>query len=139
MATLIATLWGLVGGFLAWFITALVGQPLYQFLALRAEAARVLALHERELPSAERRRVEGGMLVEADARAPRTKDYRACGAQLIAFATTNALLVSLFHKAHWFYPRSAGETLITLADVEVGTQAAETLQRQVMSALRLVR
>ena len=34
---------GFIGGVFAWIVTALIGQPIYHFISLRAEAARVLA------------------------------------------------------------------------------------------------
>ena len=133
---MINALWGLLGGFLAWFVTAFVGQPLYRFMALRAETARVLALHERELPLDDQSLIDVGMLSPIHVRSPRTKEYRECGAQLIAFAATNPFVISFFDKMGSFHPRSAGESLIALADAKVGTEAAGTLAK-VSSALRL--
>jgi hypothetical protein len=40
---------GFIGGVFAWIVTALVGQPIYHFISLRAEAARVLARYERSM------------------------------------------------------------------------------------------
>jgi hypothetical protein len=43
--------WGLVGGIVAWVTTTLLGQPLYRFINLRANAAEVLARYERRDPN----------------------------------------------------------------------------------------
>jgi len=74
---------GFIGGVFAWIVTALVGQPIYHFISLRAEAARVLARYERS---------DAGPAPEAtDANwiAERKRAYQECGARLVAFAAAN--------------------------------------------------
>ena len=126
---------GFIGGVFAWIVTALVGQPIYHFISLRAEAARVLARYERS---------DAGPAPEAtDANwiAERKRAYQECGARLVAFAAANVivtrLLRSRFLAQFRCYPRSAGEALITLGDLGPGASTRIATRDQVVSRLKL--
>jgi len=132
-----SVLWGLIGGFLAWVATAIVGQPFYIFLSLRSEAAKALALYERGPGWQVTAQIESGIRRQSEYEEERERAYRACGAQLVAFAATNVVLVSIFRWARSFNPKSAGEALISLGDMRRGSAEAYEVWETAVSALRL--
>lgn len=134
-------LWGLCGGFVAWFVTTVVAQPIYRFLALRGEAARLLALYEFRFDADfDPGSGELGGPSEVWLR-DRMRDYVACGAALTGFSYSQSTLTRALHrfplKAWRFYPRSAGSGFDSLSQLKPGTQVAEETRDRVMSALKL--
>jgi hypothetical protein len=131
-----SVLWGLLGGVVAWVSTTIIGTPLFRFFNLRAEAAKVLALFEGCIdpsnPDAD--------IMTDKWLARRRQAYQACGADLIAFAASNSLLLHWHHRLSprrlRIFPRSAGQALMTLADAKPGTQASHEFHNTVLSALK---
>jgi hypothetical protein len=128
--------WGLVGGMVAWVATMILGQPIYRFLNLRAEAAEILARYERdnsEDPGRDAR--------EVGWQAERKRAYQECGSKLIAFAISNVAATRLIRRRPLrgvrYYPRSAGEALMTLGDLSPGSPDRSTLIQAVISGLQL--
>src|SRR5579864_1377793 len=126
---------GFIGGVFAWIVTALVGQPIYHFISLRAEAARVLARYEQS------DFVPGPDPADANWITERKRAYRDCGTRLVAFAAANVivtrLLRSRFLAQFRCYPRSAGEALMTLGDLSSGAETRMATRDQVVSRLKL--
>jgi hypothetical protein len=126
---------GFIGGVFAWIVTALVGQPIYHFISLRAEAARVLARYERSDAG------PGSEVADANWVVERKRAYQECGGRLVAFAAANVivtrLLRSRFLGQFRCYPRSAGEALITLGDLSPGASTRMATRDQVVSRLKL--
>jgi|SRR5580704_12152560 hypothetical protein len=126
---------GFIGGVFAWIVTALVGQPIYHFISLRAEAARVLARYERSDAGPGSEAADANWVVE------RKRAYQECGGRLVAFAAANVivtrLLRSRFLGQFRCYPRSAGEALITLGDLSPGASTRMATRDQVVSRLKL--
>jgi hypothetical protein len=126
---------GFVGGVIAWIVTALVGQPIYHFISLRTEAARVLARYERSDFG------PGPDPADANWVAERKRAYRECGARLVAFAAANVivtrLLRSRFLGSVRCYPRSAGEALITLGELGPDASTRMAMRDQVILRLKL--
>jgi hypothetical protein len=123
---------GLIGGFVAWIVTALLGQPIYGFIGLRAEAARVLARYERDPGS------EAG---NANWTAERRRAYQECGARLVAFAAANVIMTRLLRsrvlRQLRCYPRSAGEALMTLGDLSPGASERLAARDEIVTRLKL--
>jgi hypothetical protein len=135
-------LWGLCGGFVAWIVTTIVAQPLYRFLALRGEAARLLALYEfRFDPDFDPGSGGLGGPSEAWLR-DRMRDYAACGAELTGFSYSQSTFTRALHrlplKAWKCYPRSAGSGFDSLSQLNPGTVAAGETRDRIMSALKLM-
>ena len=129
-------LWGVLGGFIAWFITWFLTQPLSTFFGLRVQAAEALARYEDQLhPDPDAPPPSSEWLLE------RKKAYETCGASLSAFAVSNAAVAALLYS--WpkvlprYYARSAGSSLLTLSGISPGSEAADQVRRQVVSALKL--
>lgn len=121
-----SALYGLLGGFIAWVVTAVLGQPFYRYCSLRAEAARVLALYEHH----------DVIRANHDWRAERKRAYQACGSQLLAFAATNVVVTSLLQKMHR-HPRVAGEAFITLSELSPDHDYRISFTHRIIAALKL--
>lgn len=123
---MVSFFWGVIGGMVAWVATTILGQPIYRFVALRAEAAEMLARYERdnsEDPGRDARDVNW--------LAARRHAYHECGSKLVAFAVANVAVAHLlrhrFLRGTRYYPRSAGETLMTLGDLSPGSPDRSTM------------
>jgi hypothetical protein len=124
--------WGLLGGFIAWLATAILGQPFYTFLSLRSEAARLIALYERTpiLPST----FAPNRAVSLEAwQIERKRAYQECGSRLMGLAAANNWLVFLLHKFR-LYPEIAANGLFMLAEFPSPDPG---LQQNIISNLRL--
>jgi hypothetical protein len=138
---MISTLFtGMMGGFLAWIATAIVGQPLIKFMNLRSQAAIVLARFDTEGAKDD----DGAPLApedyEDDWKTARQKDYADCGCELVAFHAANATLVLLLRKLpkKWrCYPKSAGLSFQSLAESVPGGNFEHETRRHIISALKL--
>ena len=129
-------LFGLLGGVVAWVTTEIVLRPLTRFFALRAEAAKALALYEdRFNPDPDAPAPNAEWLVE------RKLAYEHCGAALVAFATSNSFIARVLRRVplrHFRYQvRSAGSHLMGLAETDPGTEASYYFRSQTVSALTL--
>ena len=128
--------WGLLGGFVAWALTTAVAQPFRQFLNLRTEAARLLALYEDRFDPG-----DAEAQPAAEWLAKRAHAYETCGAELIGFAFSNSTFTRTLHrlpiKSLQCYPRNAGSSLMGLSSARPGTGASDQFRRDAMSALRL--
>ena len=84
-------LWGLVGGFVAWLATAILGQPIYTFLSLRSEAARLVSLYERprELPAVF---TPTRAISEEAWQTDRRRAYQNCGSHLMGISAANGTM-----------------------------------------------
>jgi hypothetical protein len=126
---------GLIGGFVAWIVTALIGQPIYRFISLRAEAARVLARYERQGS------IPGSEAGNANWIAERKRAYQECGTRLVAFAAANVIVTRLLRSRALrqlrCYPRSAGEALITLGDLSPGASERLAVRDEIVTRLKL--
>jgi hypothetical protein len=126
---------GLIGGFVAWIVTALVGQPIYLFISLRAEAARVLIRYERTDYGPGPDAADVNWITE------RKRAYQECGGRLVAFAASNVIVTRVLRNRFLgqfrCYPRSAGEALISLGDLGPGASSRTAVRDQVVSRLRL--
>jgi hypothetical protein len=128
-------LWGSIGGMVAWVATTILGQPIYRFINLRAEAAEALARYERRDPDD-----PDPDTVDVNWLAERKRAYRECGSRLVAFAASNVLVTRLLcHPVlrKKYYPRSAGQALIVLGDLSPGAQTRLTARDYVISGLKL--
>jgi hypothetical protein len=128
--------WGLIGGIVAWAATMVLGQPIYRFINLRAEAAEVLARYERGNPGDPGRDARDvAWLIE------RKQAYRECGSKLVAFAVSNAVVARLLRhqvlRSGPYYPRAAGDALMTLGDLGPGSSDRSILSEQIISSLKL--
>ena len=116
---------------MAWVATAIFGQPIYTFLSLRSEAARIISLYERppELPSihAPNRSIS----LEAW-QSERKRAYQSCGSHLMGLAAANATMVAVLQRLR-FYPNA----LLALADTPSHSPSAYQLQESLISALKL--
>jgi hypothetical protein len=126
---------GFIGGVFAWIVTALIGQPIYHFISLRAEAARVLARYERTDAGPAPAATDANWIAE------RKRAYQECGARLVAFAAANVIVTRLlrspFLAQFRCYPRSAGEALITLGELSPGADTRVATREEVVSRLKL--
>jgi hypothetical protein len=126
---------GFIGGVFAWIVTALVGQPIYHFISLRAEAARVLTQYERSDFA------PGPDPADANWIAERRRAYRECGTRLVAFAAANVIVTRLLRSRFLgpvrCYPRSAGEALVTLGDLGPDASTRMATRDQVVLRLKL--
>jgi len=140
-------IWGMLGGVIAWGATAIFGQPLYRFIGLRADAAKLLARYDRldyENPDEEEFN-HGHDLDWVDARKrslqARQRDYEDCGASLVGFAIANVVVAKLLRHhllGKWkFYPKSAGHNFILLGDLRPGAQITQEYREKIISALKL--
>jgi hypothetical protein len=134
VATLIT---GFVGGFIAWIVTTVIGEPLRRFFQLRTKAALILAQYD-DLPWIEN--------PEAKPPAPewllkRSEAYDQIGAELIAFADANTFIARcLLHRSLGKYRcsiRGAGTNLRTLGETYPGTPAWDQIRRQAQRALKI--
>ena len=123
--------WGVIGGFVAWVMTATIGAPFYRFMGLRSEAARVLVLYEH---AAEK-------VTTPDWLRQRAREYSRCGTALIAFSASTVVVTRLLQGGLLlgmrFYPQSAGKNLIALADLEPRKPGSYELKDEIIAALRL--
>ena len=128
---------GFVGGFVAWIITTVLGEPIRRFFRLRQEAALILARYD-DLP----------WIGNPDAKPPENKwlkerrlAYDKIGSELIAFADANTFIERYFRHqilgSYKIYIRNSGQGLRTLGATYPGTQAWDQLHREAMRALRL--
>jgi len=129
-------LFGLFGGFLAWAITEFFARPLIRFVALRAEAAKALALYDdRYNPDPDAPPPDTEWLAE------RKLAYEHCGAGLMAFATSNSLIARLLYrfplKTFRYHARTAGSNMLGLAETLPGTEPSYYFRNQAVSALKL--
>jgi hypothetical protein len=126
-------LFGLFGGFTAWFATDFFVRPLAKFFALRAEVATALALYEEP--------VDPDVFSSSDWLAQRKLAYARCGATLVAFATSNSLLVRYLYRvplrAFRYYVRNAGLDLLNLSKARPGTAASDHFRKRTIHALKL--
>jgi hypothetical protein len=130
-------LYGLLGGLIAWFVTAFLAAPFFKFRNLRHEASRVLALYEDRIGphDSEAQKPSVEWLTQ------RQKAYEDCGAELVAFASSNSMFTRLLHRVPLAgfrcYPRNAGHQLVALADAKFRTSSSEQLREQVERQLNL--
>ncbi len=127
---------GLLGGVLAWCAVEFFVRPLTSFFALRAEAAEALALYEDRFDP------------DPDAPPPNSRwlakrklAYEHCGADLIAFATSNPHTTRLMHeiplRRFRYHVRSAGSNMLGLAATAPGTEASDHFRQEIVWALKL--
>jgi hypothetical protein len=115
----------------AWIATTLVGQPFFELIGLRREAARLLHTYDPE--SREERGGVLGWLVE------RENAYRACAANLFAFSSSQAVVTVLAGRMpllRW-RPREAAELMWSLAPLGPGAADRPKLRQGIAEALGL--
>jgi hypothetical protein len=120
--------YGLLGGIIAWIATTIIGQPLYKFISLRSQTAKVLARYD-----------DDGSNLSTIYDANRRTEYADCGADLIAFAATNVSAIWILRKLPkgWrCFPKSAGTNLALSANLQPGYEA-EQVRTKIVSALKL--
>lgn len=148
-----AFLSGLIGGLVAWVGTTIIGQPIYKFISLRAEAARALAQYDPDeqlhygnpvlmladdgIVGRDGAAEAAAAIAAKDRVCDRRRDYEICGAHLIAFAASNALVTRMLQRGFRCYPKSAGEALLLLSRCQSGTPASVLARGNVISGLRL--
>jgi hypothetical protein len=125
-------LWGLIGGFVASLATAILGQPLYTFLGLRSEAARLIALYERA-PALPSTNAPNRAVSLETWQAERKRAYQECGSRLVGWAMANNLLVSILRKLH-LNPEDAGNEFFILAELP---SAEPGVRQAILSNLKL--
>lgn len=130
---MVTFLTGLLGGFLAWIGTTVLGQPIYKFLELRSAAAQAIARFDPYVASSRYVNPEAQSVQWLEAR---KRDYLTCGVNLRAFAATHAYVAKLLHKCG-YYPFIAGTSLIALAYQSPGSEERPKLRDEIASALHL--
>lgn len=120
---------GLLGGFIAWIATALIGQPIYMLCNLRGEAAKVLALYE-PVPPERGRDTSPSWLEE------RAAEFKRIGSKLIAFAATHSLASALV-KIFGIQSRLAGEAFMQLAEQGPGGDRRPMLRSTIAASLKI--
>ena len=127
---------GFLGGFIAWLATEILARPLSKFFALRAAAEEALARYEDRYNSNPDLSLAG-----PDWMAERKLAYEDCGAELAAFAVSNAFVARLLGRSPLkrlrYYVRFAGSNLQGLAQTDPGTETSEYFRVRVVAALRL--
>lgn len=131
---MIGFLWGLLGGFIAWLATAILGQPLYTFLNLRSEAAKILALYERQ-PSLPPTLSPNRAVSLEQWQLERKRSYQECGARLVALGAANFHVVTAILHRMRFYPEAAGMAFLMLSEQPADLHAP--LEENISSSLRL--
>jgi hypothetical protein len=129
---------GFLGGFIAWLATEILARPLSRFFAIRAAAAEALVRYE------DRHNSNPDLsLASPDWVAERRLAYEDCGAELAAFAVSNAFVARLLGrsplKRFRYYVRFAGSNLQGLAQTNPGTDASAYFRVRVVAALRLAK
>jgi hypothetical protein len=128
-----AAFWlGILGGMIAWFGTMLVGQPFYELTKLRRQVATLLHYYEPISSDDHRATILGWNDKRADA-------YRDCAANLLAFASTQAIvcrITRLLPLLGW-KAREAAEQLWKLAPLGPGAADRPQLRREVAEAFKL--
>jgi hypothetical protein len=107
---MVTFLTGLLGGFIAWIGTTIIGQPIYKFLELRTEAARVIARYD---PYPASTNFVDPNATNTQWLEERRHAYLTCGVNLRAYAATHASVVKWLRKFH-YDPDRAGVYLIIL-------------------------
>jgi uncharacterized membrane protein YgaE (UPF0421/DUF939 family) len=126
-----------IGGFVAWIVTTVVGQPLLRFFQLRAQAAHFLARYDDQpwIGNPETKPPAEAWL------AKRREAYEEIGSELVAFADTNSFIArALHHKLlgkYRYKARYAGDDLRLLGATYPGTKAWADIHKRTRSALRL--
>jgi hypothetical protein len=122
---------GLIGGVIAWFGTALIGQPIWAFLNLRVETSRVLHLSAHEHWRAVHNEIAGGDNKHRD-------DLIRCAVQLQTFVATQSI-ASVVMRSIPFQGRldllGASYLLLELAGANAGSNAGDGLRSAIASKL----
>ena len=127
---------GFVGGFVAWIVTTVVGQPLLRFIQLRSRAAVILTKYD-GLPwidNPDAKRPEQEWLEK------RREAFDEIGSELVAFADTNSLIARAQYEHLGKYRhrvRNAGDDLRLLGAAYPTTENSVEIRKRVGSALRL--
>jgi hypothetical protein len=128
---------GFVGGFVAWIVTTVLGQPIRRFFQLREEAALILARYD-DLPWIGNQDAEPP---ENDWLEERRNAYDKIGAELVAFADANTFIARTFHNKllgrHRVYIRNAGNSLRTLGATYPRTESWDQIRRHALSGLKI--
>jgi hypothetical protein len=121
---------GILGGIVAWFATMLIGQPFYELIGLRREAARLLHLYE---PTK-----QDGRWAIAATLEERSKAYQDCAAKLLAFHSSQSLVSACagLPPLSW-RPKEAGELLWKLAPLGPGASERFDLRAGIAKAFNL--
>jgi hypothetical protein len=121
---------GILGGMVAWVATTLIGQPFYELIGLRREAARLLHMYDPET-----RDERGGVIGWL---AERENSYRACAANLFAFSSSQSIVAALvaLPPLRW-HPKQAAELMSALAPLGPGAAERPQLRRGIAEALDL--
>jgi hypothetical protein len=121
---------GILGGIVAWFATMLIGQPFYELIGLRREAARLLHLYE---PTK-----QDGRWANATTLEERSKTYQDCAAKLLAFCSSQSLASACagLPPLRW-QPREAGKLLWELAPLAPGATERLGLRAGIAKAFNL--
>lgn len=132
---MLSLLGGMLGGFVAWIATMIIGQPVISFLALRKRAAAVLARYEEQVDYNAGPEEYNDVWVNN-----RWQEYTDCGNDLIAFQAANAFVTSRLRKLpkKWrCSPKAAGSNFLLLADLEPGGYEAHRARSSIVAALKL--
>jgi hypothetical protein len=119
---------GVFGGFVAWVATMIVGHPLYRFVGLRGEVAKVLHLYCPSVPD--------GRATEERWKSEREAALRTCTAQLSAFAVTERIPTAIV-KVFRLDLQTAAENLNQLAAVSPQNPDRTGLRANVETALKI--
>jgi hypothetical protein len=120
---------GMLGGFFAWFATMLLGQPFYELIKLRREAAWLL--HMYESAANDPRAAIGAWLAE------RELAYRDCAAKLRAFSASEPVATALAEALLHWSPDVAGQLMWTLAPLGPGAEERKACRAGIAHRLRL--
>jgi hypothetical protein len=128
---------GFIGGFVAWIVTTIVGEPVRRFFQLRTQAALILAKYDDRpwIDNPEAKPPEAEWLEK------RREAFDEIGSELVAFANSNSFIARLLHHKllgkYRYNIRHAGDNLRMLAEVYPGTQVWHETHRQIQRALKI--
>jgi hypothetical protein len=132
---MVTFLTGLLGGFIAWIGTTVIGQPICKFLELRTEAARIIARYDPYVASSPYVPYPDPF-TDVEWLEERKRAYLTCGVNLRAYAATHGSVVRWLHKFR-YYPDNAGIYLIALGYLLQESELRHPTRDSAVQSLRL--